>query len=1254
MNNSNFAHLHVHNEYSFLDGFGKTNNWIEYAKELGFKHIALTNHSNVDGCIKWQAACKAAGIHSILGAEMYIVPNMLEKAKGDKRYHITLLAKNMVGWQNLMKLITQANMQGFYYRPRIDHQILFGLVEGLIVMTACDSTFLNMSNGDWLLNELKSRTDVYLEVMPHKFASTIELNQRILALSERYEIPIVATNDCHYIKSEHAELQEVLLAMQSRKKWKDKDRWKFDVTGLYLRTYEEMFEAFVHQGVLSDDTIVDALDNTIRVAESCELFVERVKVRLPRVDVPKYRGVDEVEQLVNLTLDGLDAKSEKHPHVAADITTYKERIDEELSLIVELGFERYFLIVHELIQWCGNNDIMCGPGRGSVGGSLVAYCLGITMVDPIPYKLVFSRFISPARIDLPDIDMDFEDIKRDKIRKHLEELYGEHNVIGLSTFLKMNGRTAVRDVGRVFDLPQTLVDAAAKSIVVRSGGDFRSSYTIEDAFNAFEDGIKFRQRYPKEAKIAMALEGQIKAAGRHAAAMCVSADDLRSGKNSCCVNHADEIVCNWEKEDAEYMGLMKLDVLGLNALTVLNETKKLVKIRHNVDIDFETIPLDDQKALKEFTSGNTAGVFQFNSRNMIKMCREILVEDFEQVVALNALNRPGCLRSGMVTEYKERKHGQKEVTYIHPYIQKITADTYGLILYQEQVMQLMYECGGLPWKTADAVRKVISKSKGEEQFQQFEQMFIDGCRDRKTLSPEEALSVFNELKYFGSYGFNRSHSVEYALIAYWEMYMKVYYPHEYIASMLSYGPEGDRKVEHVAESKRMGLKMRLPNVNESDVKLWVIGKGNTIQIPLCEIKGIGPMTAKSIVGERNKNGRFKNLEDFSKRLSGRSVNSRAKDILTAVTALDFGEAKTEFTYEELEGLQPYFDFDFSDDPMFKYRKIISLLKSQIEIAKVKTVPMERMTQEQYFFGQITTIKYGYKEKVKDSKEEWNSTGLGGVYGYYHDESDFAMLTFGPEIYQKRKDRVEHCAGEWALVRANSPYRNQNLYTNNVWYGDQLLSGDLAGIDLRLAKEPENNTVNQAVNDCLECSLRQECTAPVMPSAGLYNIMIIGESPMFQEDAAGVGFVGDAGDLLWNGSKKYGVAGLSSYGIEREMAHVTYVCKCYPKQTKTPTALHVKKCSVWLDEEIKTVKPFVIFALGNTCMKFFKNKDTGIMAQCTDAGVEWNDKYACWICWGIHPASVLYSPENGTMFNECVERFVDRIGVLGFGAGAPEN
>jgi DNA polymerase-3 subunit alpha len=827
-------------------------------------------------------------------------------------------------------------MQGFYYKPRIDPIILMEHLEGVIVTTACSSSFIFMEGGEDLVKQIAKKTDIYLEVMPHILKEQTMVNQNAVAISRRNKLPLIMANDCHYITEDQWELQDVLLAMQTKKKMSDPNRFKFDIRGLHLRSLDEMLIEFSNQGVLGDDDLIEALENTNKLAESCDLFIEKQEVHLPRVYVPQYKDENETDQLIQLSLDGLEYRAERHPYIKEKYDEYTARLEEELGLIIELGFERYFLIVWELIRWCKDNDIMCGPGRGSVGGSLVAYVLGITMVDPIAFDLVFSRFISPARIDLPDIDMDFEDIKRPQIRQHLEDLYGRHNVVGLSTFTKMNGKSAIRDVARVFDIPKADVDPAAKCIVVRSLGDFRSSYTIEDAFAAFEDGIKYKRKHPKATAISMAMEHQIKGAGKHAAAMCVSANDLRTGENAAYMNRTSELVCNWEKEDAEYMGLMKLDVLGLNALTVLHGAQKLIKDRHDVDIDFELIPLDDEKVFEEFTQGNNIGVFQFAGHWMIKLCREILVEDFEEVVALNALDRPGALRSGMTTDYRERKHGRQPIPTQHPIQQKITEKTHGIVLYQEQIMYIMYNLAGLPWKTADMVRKVISKSKGEEQFMKFRQMFIDGCVERKTVPAEGAGQIFDTLKHFGSYGFNRAHAVEYAMIAYWDMWLKVHYPLEFMVALLSYGQGGDKKADHVAEARRMGLKLALPDMNRSHAKDWRIDENNNLIIPFQEIKGVGPKSAEAILAARVKYGDFLNKENFVDVVPKRQVNSRIVGILERAGV--FGgvdlDNLEESELEELESLSELFEFDLSNDPMYRFRRVIKVILSQIEQSSI--------------------------------------------------------------------------------------------------------------------------------------------------------------------------------------------------------------------------------------------------------------------------------------------------------------------------------
>jgi len=469
-----FTHLHVHDQYSFLDGYGSAKQYCERAKELGMKAIALTNHGNIDGAIKWQIACKEVGIKSILGVEAYIVPDLMVKEKGEKRGHITLLAKNEKGWENISKMLTYANIDGFYYKPRIDPELLLDHLDGVLVMSACYASFIYMDGGIDLLEELiAKRVDIALEIMPHDIEGQSEHNKLIVALADKYELPLVATNDCHYVTAEQADEQEVLLAMQSKKKWKDENRWRFDTQTLFLTSAEEMKGLFKKQKALPAKVVNEAIANTNMIADKCNLFIEKKDVLLPKPDVPGYEDIDENGQLIQLTLDGFEERMKKHDWIDKNNRQeYLDRISEELEIIIAQGFARYFLIVWELINWCKNPDdggepVMVGPGRGSVGGSIVAFCLHIIQVDAIKLNLVFSRFISEGRIDLPDIDMDFEDIKRDRILEHLKKTYGKHNVAGLSTFAKMHGRGALRDVARVFDVPLAEVDKAAKSIVVR-------------------------------------------------------------------------------------------------------------------------------------------------------------------------------------------------------------------------------------------------------------------------------------------------------------------------------------------------------------------------------------------------------------------------------------------------------------------------------------------------------------------------------------------------------------------------------------------------------------------------------------------------------------------------------------------------------------------------------------------------------------------------------------------------------------------
>jgi len=1226
-----FCHLHVHDEFSLLDGMGKAVQYAARAKEIGFKYLATTNHGNVDGVVKFNKACHDNSIIPIFGFEGYVVPDPSIKIKGEKRYHITVLAKNKAGWKNILKLLSVAGTSGFYYKPRFSISQLLNFSEGLVVMSACASSFLNMKGASRLVDRIKDRLgdDFYLEIMPLNYDAQILHNNLCLDLGRKKNIKIVASNDCHYVLKTDNRAQEVLLAIQSKTNMRDPKRWKFEVDSLYLKTASEMSLSFREIGVSSRDFLC-AMDTSIEIAEKCRDFVlDEVQVALP--EVPCLAGEKDEDALRRLSFEGYDRKIRNK---VDDPEKYSERLQEELDIIIKQGFSRYFLIVWELINWCKKNDIMVGPGRGSSGGSLVCYLLNITEIDPIRFNLIFARFISPARIDLPDIDMDFEDRKRHLIRSHLEDLYGRDNVAAISTIQEMKGRSAIRDVSRVFNVPIIDADKAAKSIVVRSGGDFRSDFTIEDAFSTFEDGIRFKRKYPEVAEIAMRLEGQARGKGQHAAAIVISKDSLFDGSRCCVQTGKDgEIMINWEKTDIEHFGLMKLDVLGLNALTILNAAKKVISERSGDQIDFDSIPLDDKACYEEFTKGNSIGCFQVGSLGLRRLAQQMGVEDFNQLVHLTSLHRPGTLRSGMVTEYIMRKRGEKKWVCKHKYLEEITKDTLGIILYQEQVMRFMYELGGLGWKTADTVRKVISKSQGVEQFLKFKELFANGCVERKTLDRETAEKLWDELASFGSYGFNLSHACEYSLITYWCMYLKCHYPLEFMWANLTYGSE-TKKEELVEEAFRLGLDIRPPKIGISKPNEWVIGDG-VLYASFSEIKGFGERTSEQMstaIFSADKNS-------FCDSESGRKISSKCTEIISKMDVF----SDIPVSEEKADELSKYFNFSFSRDRTKKYRKVLELLSTSLEIKKINSINWNIPTKiSSYYFGNMTQLRFGYKAAVNklssSNKMKASATeeSLGGVYGNIKDDTDFCMIVFGSDIYNAKKDIIEHCEGEHILAYGGNISRAGSLHCKWAWLGEEVLSANFGTQNIALNLARHRRFQNLDLGSCSICELRTQCKAPVLPSRGLYNIMIIGEAPGKDEDSSGQGFVGRSGsEVLWKELKEH--------GLGRELFHVTNVVKCWPSETKTPTSKQIKACSKWLTEEIISLKPFLILAIGNTNMKFFLDRDSGIMSK--SGTTEWHEEYGCWLCWCIHPASVLYQRENQQMFSDGIKNFAEKIRAL---------
>lgn len=851
MKNNKFCHLHVHNEYSILDGLGSANAYAKKAAELGFEYLALTNHGNINGLIKFQKACQKYDIKPVLGCEAYIVPQLSDKIKGEKRGHITLLIKNQKGFENLCIMLSKANLEGFYRRPRIDYDLLYDYCKGLVIMTGCSSSFLNLNGGEDLFYDLsdKIKDDLYLEVMPHKFKEQNDLNKRLVKLASKNH-KLVATNDCHYINKENYKTQEVLLAIQSKAKWSDPNRWRFNIQGLHLRTADEMFEAFIEQNILSDKQIKESLFNTIEVAEKCASFkIEKQKIYLPKV--PGYEYVEnESDFLYELCINKFKSVKKYAP-----VEAYYNRLDLEFDLIEKKGFVSYFMVVYDLVKWCKEKGIMIGPGRGSCGGSLVAYLLGITLVDPIRYDLLFSRFISEERADYPDIDLDFEDSKRDLVRAYLEELYGKNNIASISTFLTMKGRAAIRDVSRVFDIPLKEVNEFSKSIAYDEEDE-----VIERACIETPEGKAFDKKYPEVCDHAIILEGTIRSYGKHAAAVIISADDLRKGTKGNLCNRNNVIVSNWDMEDSEYMGLMKLDVLGLNTLSILNEAKKLIKENHDIDIEYEKLPLNDKQVYKEISDGYNVGVFQINTWATTGLAKELRPDSIELLSDLIALVRPGAMDSGMTNEYILRRNG-KHWEKKHPIYEKIVENTYGVLVYQEQVMDVVHKVAGLSYSTADKIRKIIAKKHDTKLFAPFKKEFIKGCTDQKTLSKEEAKEFWETLQAHGRYSFNKAHSTAYAIIGYWCAYTKYHWPAEFICANLIHGADS-KKEELIEEAKELGLKLMLPKVGISDALKWVV-QNDKLYVPFIEIKGIGEKSALQCIKLKTKQQKKKGFFEIN-------------------------------------------------------------------------------------------------------------------------------------------------------------------------------------------------------------------------------------------------------------------------------------------------------------------------------------------------------------------------------------------------------
>ena len=875
-----FVHLHTHSHYSLLDGLSKIEGLVDRAKSLGMEALAITDHGNIYGAVEFYKKCQKAGIKPIIGVETYVAKTsrLSKNSKIDNvRHHLTLLAKNDVGYKNLVTLITKSHLEGFYYKPRIDKEILESHKEGLIVLSGCFSGEVSKLLRADMINEAEEAAkyyhkifgdDYYLEIQPE----SPDLHDKLIALSKKLGIPLVATQDSHYLTKDDADVHDILLAIQTNGQLSDEDRFTFKGHDASFTSADEMREKMKH--------IPESLENTLKVAEKCNFKFELGKILLPKYPVP---GDMEANAYLRELLE--EKVKDRYPEVTKEI---RERLEYELSVIEKTGFADYFLIVQDFVSWAKDHGIVVGPGRGSAAGSIISYILDITGIDPIKYNLLFERFLNPMRISMPDIDLDFADLRRDEVLGYIKDKYGEDKVAQIITFGTMAARASVRDAGRALGLPYALCDRIAKLIPFEPNLD--KSETKLDKY--LESIPELKQEYdtnPDARKIldaAQKLEGVARHASVHACGIVVSKEPLTNYMALQRSPQDDEAtITQFEMHSVEDLGLLKIDLLGLKTLTIIEETLRLLRELHNKDIDISKLPLDDKKTFELLQTGETTGVFQFESSGMRRYMKDIKPTELEDLTALVSLYRPGPL--DLIPSFINRKFGREKVIYLHPKLEPILKTTYGIGIYQEQMMRIARDLGGYSLAEADTLRKAIGK-KIKSLLDEQEKKLTDGMV-KNGISERVAKQIWELFPPFARYGFNRSHAVCYAMIGYQTAYLKANYPVEFMTAVLNNASDDIERIAFlVAECKRMGIQVLPPDINKS-VAAFVpelTNKSGGIRFGISAIKNIGENITAMIVDERLRGGPFAGIEDFVTRVSHRDLNKKSMEALAKGGAMD--------------------------------------------------------------------------------------------------------------------------------------------------------------------------------------------------------------------------------------------------------------------------------------------------------------------------------------------------------------------------------
>ena len=893
---SDFIHLHNHTHYSLLDGACTVDGLVGAAEANDMNALALTDHGVMFGAVEFYQKARRKGIKPILGNEMYMVTrgSRLDKGASDthpegKRHgynHILLLAKNETGYRNLLKLTTLGHTEGFYYKPRIDFDLLEQHHEGLVALTACAGGVVSsyLCAGDYdaaagVARRLKDLfgDDLYLEIQDHATERDAIILEGMPRLGRELGIKLIGTNDCHYVRREHAVPHNVFLHIADVREAEDVTNLRYGTDQVYFKSQAEMLELF--------KDFPEAIESTLEVAEKCSVDLDLGRNHMPRYPIPPEAGTEDLDEYL-----GLLAENGLQKRYATQSPETRDRLTYELSVIQKMGYSGYFLIVQDFINNAKQRGIRVGPGRGSAAGSLVAYALGITDVDPLRYDLLFERFLNPDRISMPDIDVDFQDDRREEVIDYVRDKYGAGSVSQIVTFNKLSARAVIKDVGRVLGVPLGTVESINKHIQVKMGKVPPLKYVFgleKDPENKWQPVPELawvkESTDPKIQRLveyANVLEGFIRGVGMHAAGVVISPGDT-SNYVPLYKTPSTEMMTMYNMNDLEQAGLLKMDFLGLITLSVIDRTVRMVRERRGIEVDIDALPLDDPATYEMIGEGHTVGVFQFESVQMREYLRKLKPRSIDDLAAMNALYRPGPME--YIDEFIDRKYGRKPITYLHESMEPILRSTYGIIVYQEQVMRLVHDIAGFTLAQSDLMRRAMGKKKLDVMAQQRE-AFVEGAKNRG-LAPRTAAEIFDMIVKFADYGFNKSHSVAYSLLAFQTAWLKAHYTAEFMASMMTSELSKTDKVSMlIDESLKLGISVLPPDVNESGVYFTAVEGG--IRFGLAGIKNVGVGAVEAIVEARKSGGRFTTLFDFCERIEGRLVNKKTLESLVLAGALD--------------------------------------------------------------------------------------------------------------------------------------------------------------------------------------------------------------------------------------------------------------------------------------------------------------------------------------------------------------------------------